>query len=216
MTSFARSWFDNNILDTAQMPARAGTAMLGMYLVGETMNRTMRDIWKGRDIDEIMADAAADPDNYIARAFTNLPLLGQYSMLARPFVDALTLNGRMQRIDVGESAAEGAFGSLTNVVFDSIHGLSPFAEDAEIKQRTWRTAARFIPGYRTWWAMLLSEGIKATTGVDIPGKIEGAGRFRRYGGQDFDIPEIPEPRQDLEVITGPDLPEDLSFLYKQE
>lgn len=216
MTTFARSWFDNNILDTAQMPARAATGMLGMYLVGETMNRTMRDIWRGRDIESIMADAKADPDNYIARIFTNIPLLGQYSMLARPAVDALTLNGRMQRVDTGESAAEGAFGSIINMLFDSVHGISPLAEDAVVQSRTWRTAARFLPGYRTWWAMLLSEGVKQTTGIDVPGSIEGAGRFRRYSGQSFEIPEIPEPAENMELNVGPEFPEDLSFLYKQD
>jgi len=216
MTSFARSWFDNNILDTAQMPMRAGTAMLGMYLLGETMNRTMRDIWKGRDLDDIMADAKADPDNYIARTLTNIPLLGQYGMLARPAADALTLNGRMQRVDTGESAAEGAFGSMTNVLFDSVHALSPFAEDSEIQQNTWRQAARWLPGYRTWWAMLGAQGIEAVTGVDIPGKIEGGGRYRSYGAQSFALPEIPEPRLDQEINIGPKFPEDLSFTYTQE
>lgn len=215
MTSFARSWYDNNILDTAQMPLHVGTAMLGTYMFGETINRTMRDLWRGRDLEDIRRDIEADPDNYIARTITNIPLLGQYSMLNRPLADALTLNGRMRKVDTGESAAEGAFGSLTDVVFDSIHGISPLAEDAEIQSRTWRTAARLMPGYRSWWAMLLSQGIEAATGVDLPGKIEGGGRYRKYGGQNFDIPEIPNFGEG-EISVGPKFPEDISFTYSQE
>ena len=136
-------------------------------------------------------------------------------MLNRPLADALTLDGRMRKVDTGESAAEGAFGALTDVIFDSIHGVSPLAEDAEIQTRTWRTAARLIPGYRSWWAMLLTQGLEATTGVDLPGMIEGGGRYRKYGQQKFDIPETPQVGEG-ELNVGPKFPEDISFTYSQE
>jgi hypothetical protein len=215
MTSFARSWYDNNILDTAQMPLRASSAMIMTYLFGETLNRTMRDLWRGRDIDDIVAQAKEDPDNYVARTLLNLPWLGAYGTLLRPAADALTLDGRMQRVDTGESAAEGAFAASTDVIFDAVHGVSPLAEDAEIQSRTWRTAARFLPGYRSWWAMLLAGGVRQAGGPHVTEFIEGSGRRRsfRTGGV-RDIPDIPDPIEG-EIQTGPAFPEDLSFLYPE-
>ena len=56
MTSFARSWYDNNILDTAQMPLHVGTAMLATYMCGETLIRPMRYLWRGRDLEDFLAD----------------------------------------------------------------------------------------------------------------------------------------------------------------
>jgi hypothetical protein len=213
MTSFARSWYDNNILDMAQMPARAAVAMIGMYLFGETMNRILRDVWRGRSIDETLADIEADPDNFIARTMTNIPVLGAWSALARPAADALTLDGRRQRVDTGESAAEGAIGSTLDVVFDTVHGVSPLAEDSEIQTRTWRTAAMFLPGYRSWWATSLLTGLEAAGGPSLA--IEGKGRNRVVRRPRTSIDPIPEPLLE-ELETEPKFPEDLSFIYPQE
>lgn len=64
--------------------------------------------------------------------------------------------------------------------------------------------------------MLLAEGVEARTGVDIPGTIEGKGRFRRYGSAKVDIPELGPPPEDTEVQVGPEIPEDISFTYPEQ
>ncbi len=215
MTSFARSWFDNNLMDTAQMPLRPAIGLLTAFLVGETLNRLVRELWRGRTIDDIAQDIEDDPDNFVARTMTNIPILGAYSPLLRAAGDALTKNDRRFRYQTGESAAEGAFESASNLLLDSVHGVSPFAEDAEFERNTLKTAARFIPGYKSWWAMMLAEGIKGTTGVDIVAPIEGGSRRRRsIPTVRVDIPKV--PLDITEVRTDPiSLPEDISFLYPE-
>ena len=213
MTSFARSWYDNNILDGAQMPARAFAGMMMVYLAGETMNRMVRDLWKGRDFEDIKADIEEDPDNFVLRTLTNVPLLGQWSTMIRPAVDALTLNGRRQKVDTGESAAEGAMASITDMMFDTVHGVSPLAEDSEVQARTWRTAARLMPGYRSWWASGLTQGLKAAGGPDIGAAIEGDGRYRRVRARKAEIEPLPEPVAG-DFVTDY-FPEDLEFLYPE-
>jgi hypothetical protein len=214
MTSWARSWYDNTIMDAAQMPLHATAGLLLAYLGGETMSRLLREMWHGKDIDDVMADIEDDPDNFIARSLANLPAMGGWSALLRPAADALTLDGRRQKVDVGESAATGAVASTLDIVFDTVHGVSPLAEDGEIQSHTWRSAARLFPGYRSWWAMGLRDGIRAVGGPDIIEGIEGSrhGRMRAIKGE---IPDIP-PALEGEVQTGPDIPDDLSFLYTTE
>jgi hypothetical protein len=213
VTGFARSFYDNNILDTAQMPVHASIALLGMHLFGETVNRITRDVWKGRSIDETLADIEDDPDNFALRTLTNVPLLGAYSMLARPAADALTLNGKRYSVDVGESAAEGALAQGLDLVFDSVHGISPLAEDSEIQSRTWRTAASLMPGYRSWWATGLTQGMKAAGGPDLT--LEGTGRNRRAVRRKSQIPTIWDVERGDWQSASP-FPTDPKFSFPQE
>ena len=214
MTSFARSWYDNNVMDMAAMPMRASAGLIGTYLFGETMNSIMRDLWKGRSIEDTMADIEADPDNFVARSLPRLPVLGAWSSLAMPAADALTLDGRTHRLDTGESAAEGAIASTLDIVFDSVHG--SLSDDEEVQARTWRTASRFVPGYRSWWASLLATGAERA-GVldpqDLPGANTGS-RFQRSRRRRASIEPIP-PTLEGEVLPEPKVPEDISFLYPE-
>lgn len=216
MTSFARSWYDNNILDMAQMPLRASVGLISTYLIGETMNMMMRDLWRGRSIEDTLADVEADPDNFVARSLTRLPLLGAWNSLAMPAADALTKNGRTHRLDTGESAAEGAIAQTMDIVFDSVHGA--ISEDEEVKSTTWRTAARFMPGYRSWWASLLATGAERA-GVldpgDLPGGDSRGSRHTSKRRRRVDIEQIPDEIQG-EVLPEPRIPEDLSFLYPEQ
>lgn len=217
MTSFSRSWFDNNVMDMAQMPMRASVGMMTMFLMGETMNMLLRDQWKGRSIEDSMADIQADPDNFIARALTRLPILGAWGSLAMPLADAVTKDGRVRRVETGESAAEGAMASTLDVVFDTIHGVSPLAEDAEVQSRTWRTAARFIPGYRSWWSGLLARGAEGAGLMepsDMPGASTG-GRYRSRTLSRVDIAPIPEIFED-QILPDSQFAEDLDFLYPEQ
>jgi len=214
MTSFARSWYDNNIMDMAQMPMRASVGLIGVYLFGETMNSIMRDLWKGRTIEDTMADIEADPDNFIARSLTRLPVLGAWNALAMPAADALTRDGRTHRLDTGESAAEGAIASTLDIVFDSVHG--SLSDDEEVQARTWRTASRFIPGYRSWWASMLATGAERA-GVLDPADLPGAMTGSRHQGMPrrrVTIDPIPNNLEG-EVLPEPKVPEDLSFLYPE-
>ena len=131
-----------------------------------------------------------------------------------PAADALTLDGRTHRLDTGESAAEGAIASTLDIVFDSVHG--SLSDDEEVQARTWRTASRFVPGYRSWWASLLATGAERA-GVldpqDLPGANTGS-RFQRSRRRRASIEPIP-PTLEGEVLPEPKVPEDISFLYPE-
>ena len=205
MTTWTRSFHDNNIMDSAQMPIRVGSALMLTYLFGETVNTFMRELWTGKDPDELFADFKEDPDNYFARALTSLPWLGQFGGWLRPAADALTKDERMSRIDLGESAGEGAATAMTDVLFDTVHAAT---SDQDVSHRTWRTASRFLPGYRTWWGYVANEANEAITGVDLIGLQKRDSRRAR------DTSEVREGGSFPSITTTkPDVPDDLGFLY---
>jgi len=125
MTGFSRSWADNNLMDVAQMPTRTASAMLATYLFGETMNRMSRDLMSGRSIDDIMLDIEEDPDNFIARTMTNVPVAGQWTFFVRNGLEALTRNERMQTSDPVTSAGFGALSSTQDTILNAVQAASP-------------------------------------------------------------------------------------------
>lgn len=206
MTTWTRSFHDNNIMDVAQMPVRVGGALLLTYLFGETVNTMMREVWTGKDWNEVVEDFQEDPDNYFTRALVSLPWLGQFGGWTRPASDALTKNERMSRIDLGESAGEGAATAMADVLFDTVHAA---ATDNDVSHRTWRTASRFLPGYRTWWGLAANGGIEAITGHDLIGS--DSRRRKAPLGATVATPTTTDP-----TTTRPEVPEDLGFLYDRE
>lgn len=175
MTSWSRSFADNVILDTAQMPMRSAFGVMGGYLAGETMTQVLRELWKGREPEEIMADLQDDPDNFIARAVARMPLTGAWSSLQMPLADALTRNERPFRVQVGRSAGTGATSDALNLVNNTIYA----ARTGDVNPSIWRTAAKFTPGYRSAPAtVILGLGVQAGLWdySDLPGAERG-----RYG-----------------------------------
>jgi hypothetical protein len=210
MTTWTRSFHDNNLMDAAQMPLRVGSSMMLAYTLGETMNMVMREMWRGKDADEIWADIQDDPDNYVMRSLTSIPWLGQFGGWTRPAADALTKDDRTRRIDLGTSAGQGAASQMADVLYDTIHAAT---SEEDVSSRTWRTASRFLPGYRTWAGLIASEGIEVFTGVDLINELS-PNRQPKTGVQvDTEAADI--PILDFPTTLKPDLPEDVSFLYPE-
>lgn len=211
MTTWTRSFHDNNVMDTLQMPMRVGASMMAAYLFGETVNMVMRDLWKGKDIEDVIDEIEQDPDNFVAKSVTSIPWLGQFGGWTRPAADALTKDDRMFRVDLGESAAEGAAAQVADLFFDTLHAAT---SDEDVSGRTWRTMSRWLPGYRTWHGLIANGLFEAGTGVDIIDALS-VDRPRRTGL------EVDADAADLQIIdfpatTKPDLPEDVSFLYPEQ
>ena len=210
MTTWTRSFHDNNIMDSLQMPLRVGTSMMLAFTFGESLNMMMRELWNGKDVDDVIDDVRADPDNFIARAITSVPWLGQFGGLTRPAADALTRDDRMQRIDLGESASEGAATAMADILFDTLHAATT---EEDVSGRTWRTASRLMPGYRTWAGLIANEGMEALTGIDFINEMSPTrtqrGRRRDVATEAADLPST------LDITLKPDLPEDVSFMFPE-
>ncbi len=209
MTTWTRSFHDNNIMDSLQMPLRVGSSMMLAFTMGESINMMMRELWNGKDVDDLLDDIADDPDNYAARALTSVPWLGQFGGLTRPAADALTRDGRMSRIDLGGSASQGAATAMADIIFDTIHTAT---SDEDVSSRTWRTASRFIPGYRTWAGLIANEGLEVLTGTDVINSMSPT----RKRDQRTVATEATDLQPLLETTTKPDLPEDVSFLFPED
>ena len=215
MTSWQRSWYDNNILDAAQMPLKASAGMYAAYMLGETINQVIRESYKGRSIDETLDDARANPGNFIARAVTRLPLLGHWSSVLTPTADILfePENQRYTpKIEVGRSAATGALNSVNNLIVDTVQS----AKNGEpLESSSWRTASRFIPFYRSAASTLALTGLSAAGVIDkdfVPGATEGRYKRRRYKPNlsNLDMPDS----FDLEVPSNP-IPDNIQFLFPE-
>lgn len=209
MTGFSRSWADNNLLDTAQMPTRTAAALVALYLFGETMNRMGRDLQRGRTMDEIMLDIEEDPDNFIARTLTNVPVAGQWTPIIRNGLEALTRDERMQITDPVSSAGFGALNSTNETILNSIQAASPLTEDAELQSNTIRHAGRLLPVYNTWWFGALNNISNQQFGTPdlwAPMKV-GHGRTRSYNAGPVELPSF---LVEDEAPTGPDF-SDIGF-----
>lgn len=211
MTTWTRSFHDNNVMDTLQMPMRVGASMMAAYLFGETVNMVMRDLWKGKDIEDVIDEIEQDPDNFVAKAVTSMPWLGQFGGWTRPAADALTKNDRMFRVDLGESAAEGAAAQVADLFFDTLHAAT---SEEDVSGRTWRTMSRWLPAYRTWHGLAANGLFEAGTGVNVINELS-VDRPTRTGL------EVDADAADLQILDfpttmKPDLPEDVSFLYPEQ
>jgi len=217
MTSWQRSWYDNNILDAAQMPLKASVGMYAAYMFGETMNQFIRESYKGRSLEESLEDARANPGNFVARAVTRLPLLGHWSSVLTPTADILfePENQRYTpKIEVGRSAATGALNSVNNLIVDTVQS----AKNGEpLESSSWRTASRFIPFYRSAASTLALHGLSAAGVIDesmVPGATSGGYRRRKYKPNlsNLDIPDSFE--SNLEVPSNP-IPDNIQFLFPE-
>jgi hypothetical protein len=173
--------------------------MVGVYLFGETMGRISRDLFRGRDIEDIYTDFESDPENWIGRQMLNFPLLGMYTPTARAAWDAITEDERRQQSSTIGGAGISAFDSLNNLIMDTTHSISPAASDTgNFDIHAQRYAARLIPGYRSYWFMLLSYGLNSATGFNVGEAIE------QPGGRRYRRPDVPmhTPRQLRETLPG--------------
>jgi len=206
MTGFSRSWAENNLLDAAQMPTRTASALIAVYLFGETMNRMSRDLQRGRTIDEIMQDIEDDPDNFIARTMTNVPIAGQWTFAVRNGLEALTRNERMQVSDPVSSAGYGALSATQDAILNSIQAASPLTGESELQSNTLRHAGRLLPVYNTWWFGSLNNVSAQQFGTPdlwAPVKKDGHTRSRGYKTGPVELPSF----LDGETSTGPDFSE---------
>jgi hypothetical protein len=194
------------------MPLRIGAGMVGALLAGESINMVVRELWKGKDWEDVWEEMQDDPDNWVMRAATSIPWLGQFGGWTRPVADALTSNERIYRMDLGESAAEGAAAAVSDL---GIQAMRSIASDDPVASRTWRTASRFMPGWRSHVGLAVNFGVEQTTGVDLINKMSPQ-RKRSV----VDTVEAAPLQNDedffLEPQLKPDLPEDVSFLYPEQ
>ena len=208
MTGFSRSWADNNLMDVAQMPTRTASAMLATYLFGETMNRMSRDLMSGRSIDDIMLDIEEDPDNFIARTMTNVPVAGQWTFFVRNGLEALTRNERMQTSDPVTSAGFGALSSTQDTILNAVQAASPLTGESELQSNTLRHAGRLLPIYNTWWFGALNDLSSASFGTpDLKAPVKkGHTRVRGYDVGPVELPSFLDETPDM----GPDF-SDIGF-----
>lgn len=209
MMSFSRSWADNNIMDAAQMPTRTASALIAIYLFGETLNRMNRDILRGRTVEEIEEEIMEDPDNFIARTLTNIPVAGMWTPLLRNGLEAATRNERMLTSDPISSAGFGALASTNDAILDSVQAASPFAgsEESNAASSAVRQVGRMVPLYNTWWFGALNETSRQvfdTPDLHAPVK-------RDYGRRRSYTPESMSPTLfDGPTNTGPNF-DDIDF-----
>jgi len=79
MTSFARSFFDNTILDLARIPSRNAVALATTYVLGATISRISRRILNGEDFDTIMDELESRPIPTMLNYALNIPIAGQFN-----------------------------------------------------------------------------------------------------------------------------------------
>ena len=193
MTTFSRSWADNNLLDTAQLPTRTGTSLIALHIFGETLNRTSRDILRGREIDDIIEDFKEDPDNYLARTLVNVPLAGQWTPFLKSAGEAMTANDRMMTSDPVSSAGIGAIASTQDTILNSLQAVSPLTGDAELRSQTIRHAGKMIPFYNTWWFGGANEVAQRTLGTPdlrAPVKNDDGPRARSYSSRTITVQDM--------------------------
>ena len=211
-SSYQRSWFDNNLLDMAFMPARWAIGGWTTFMMGEMVNRTVRDLLRGQNIENIAEEALADPDNYILRRMLQPALLGQFTAPAQAMVDAFTKDGRRMQYDTTESAGTTAANSITNFMLDALHVASPLAQDTGgFGPQAIRFANTMIPGYKSWVYGLTAWGLNESAGIDLrPDMRRGRYASRPYVGKT----PVPDVTPDDRAVLLEQTPDELDFLYK--
>lgn len=155
MTSFSRSFFDNNILDMAAMPSRNAAGMFTAFYLGETMNRIARRVANGEEIDDIMQEWEDAPEATMLNYALNIPLLGQNNYLLRMFTEPLLTKTRHNQTFT-QGAAVSVANNMLNFVRDAT--VAPFDESAREKvgNDAIKFGRRFTPGVMTHYGGLFT------------------------------------------------------------
>jgi hypothetical protein len=172
MGTWARSAYDNIVVEGAQMPTLPYLMMIGTFLLGETMNRTTRDLYRGRSMDDIIQDFEDDPDNWIAQRLFSLPVAGQWTPLFREVGDALT-SDQKHRTQVFQSPGIGAIDNFVGAIGAVTSRVSPLTDTRDLDTNALKTLPRLIPGYRSAWWIGMAGGVNAAGGPNIGQVIEG-------------------------------------------
>ncbi len=155
MTSFSRSFFDNNILDMAAMPSRNAASMFTAFYLGETMNRIARRVWNGEEIEDIMQEWEDNPEATMANYALNIPLLGQNNFLLRAVTEPLLTPTRHNQTFT-QGAAVSVANNMLNFTRDAM--IAPVNEAARdrLGNDGIKFGRRFMPGVMTHYGGLFT------------------------------------------------------------
>ena len=155
MTSFSRSFFDNNVLDMAAMPSRNAAGMFTAFYLGETMNRIARRVANGEEIDDIMQEWEDAPEATMLNYALNIPLLGQNNYLLRMFSEPFLTKTRHNQTFT-QGAAVSVANNVMNFARDAV--VAPFDESArgKVGNDAIKFGRRFVPGVNTHYGGLFT------------------------------------------------------------
>lgn len=198
MTSFSRSFFDNNILDLAQMPTHKAVALSASFVLGETLNRISRRIYNGEDFDVIMDEFEDNPVATMLNYSLNVPLLGQYNFVLRSVMDPI-LNDTSYKQEFNQGAAVSVANELLNFTSQSIR--APFSEEARegLGHSAEKYARRLTPGLNSHFGGIALFALDEAAGIDL--RLNAGKRSKR--GTDFDFTFTDQPEPELGEITDP-------------
>lgn len=166
MTSFSRSFFDNNVLDMAAMPSRNAAGMFTAFYMGETLNRMARRVWNGEEIEDIVQELEDNPAGTLVNYALNIPLLGQNNWLLRMFTEPLLTKTRHNQTFT-QGAAVSVANNMLNFARDTV--AAPFDEGAREKvgNDAIKFGRRFIPGVMTHYGGLFTLAAEEATNVRL-------------------------------------------------
>jgi hypothetical protein len=196
MTGWARSAYDNILLDSSQMPLLPAAGMVGTFMFGETLGKMVRSMFRGQDFDDIYDEFQEDPVHWVARSMTNFPVMGMFTPTIQWGVDAALKDGHRTQGSAFGGAGLSAFDNFAEIIAEGVHTTSPMTDsDNTYGIQAQRYAARLIPGYRSWWFLLGAYGLDKATGYNIGKELEKprvpTGRVR-YEGPDYSR-TVPDP-----------------------
>jgi hypothetical protein len=217
MTSFSRSFFDNNVLDMAAMPSRNAAGMFTAFFLGEALNRMARRMWNGEEVDDILQELEDRPAATMMNYALNLPLLGQNNWLLRMFMEPL-LTPTAHNQSFTQGAAVSVANNMLNFTRDA--AIAPFDEKARerLSNDSVKFGRRFIPGVMTHYGGVAILGSEAAFDVRLRPENKRRGtstdpRPKHYDEDaliDGEFGDILPPQDNL------NLDDDLSFMLPQE
>lgn len=213
MTSFARSFFDNTVLDLARMPSRNAVALATTYVLGATVSRISRRILNGEDFDTIMQEFEDRPIPTMLNYSLNVPIAGQYNYIFRMATDIL-LSDRFNSPRLSQGAAVSVANETLRLASLSIRAIGDESVRDNLSHSAEKFARRITPGLNSHFGGLFMLGTEAAFDVRLRMDNTRRNRGRREDVriQFDDAPRIPDFDLGKDLVTPEAEITDFSFL----
>lgn len=212
MTSFARSFFDNTVLDLARMPSRNAVALATTYVLGATMSRISRRILNGEDFDSIMQEFEDRPIPTMLNYALNVPIAGQFNYMLRMVSDPL-LSDRFNSPKLSQGAAVSVANETLRLASLSIKAIGDESVRDQLSHSAEKFARRITPGLNSHFGGLFMLGTEAA--FDIRLRMDNTkrrGRRQDHRIQFDDAPNVPDFDLGKDLVTPEAEITDFSFL----
>lgn len=214
MTSFARSFFDNTVLDLARMPSRNAVALATTYVLGATMSRISRRILNGEDFDSIMQEFEDRPIPTMLNYALNVPIAGQFNYMLRMVSDPL-LSDRFNSPKLSQGAAVSVANETLRLASLSIKAIGDESVRDNLSHSAEKFARRITPGLNSHFGGLFMLGTEAA--FDVRLRMDNTRRNRTGRRQDVrfqfdDTARVPDFDLGKDLVTPEDEVTDFSFM----